>query len=176
MPVDPSTVPCAFSIGPVCLLVRSAPPAPICGCQCGCGSPGWSTAQLLAVVVGQLVTGWGAARWWTPPRPTAPLVVTTGLETTRQLTLPAGARGRRGRSSSARLMADGRSVAAGRRFRAPFDSSEGVWHERLAPRRTSGGHVVLTPDGDAYEELLEDYEDALPSVVAGGIPNRFSGH
>ncbi len=73
-------------------------------------------------------------------------------------------------------MADGLAVAAGRRFWALFDSSEGVWHERLVLRRTAGGHVVLTPDGDVHEELLEDYEDALPSGVAGGIPNRFSGH
>ncbi|CAK0899549.1 unnamed protein product, partial [Prorocentrum cordatum] len=153
MPVDPSTVACAFSIGSFCLLARSAPPAPICGCQCDCGSPGWSTAQLLAVAVGQLVTGWCAARWWTPPRPSSPFVVAAGLEATKQLTL-----------------------LAGRRFWALFDSSEGVWHERLVLRRTAGGHVVLTPDGDVYEELLEDYEDALPSGVAGGIPNRLSGH
>ncbi len=94
MPVDPAAAACAFSIGSLCLLARSAPPAPICGCQCDCGSPGWSTAQLLAVAAGQLVTGWFAARWWAPPRPASPLVVAAGLEGVKQLTLPAGARGR----------------------------------------------------------------------------------
>eukprot|EP00959_Pyramimonas_sp_CCMP1952_P291897 6105080-Pyramimonas_sp.AAC.1 len=72
-------------------------------------------------------------------------------------------------------MADDLAVAAGRRFWALFDASEGVWHERLVLRRTVGGHVVLTPDGDVYEELLEDYEAALPSGVAGGIPSRLYG-
>ena len=96
MSVDPSAVACAFSIGSFCLLARSAPPAPICGCQCDCGTPeasGWSTASLLAVAVGQLVTGWFAARWW-GPRPAAPVLVAAGVEAPRQLTLPAGARGR----------------------------------------------------------------------------------
>ncbi|CAK0874888.1 unnamed protein product [Prorocentrum cordatum] len=162
MPVDPSAVACAFSIGSFCLLARSAPPAPICGCQCDCGSPGWSTAQLLAVAAGQLVTGWFAARWWAPPRPASPLVVAAGLEGIKQLTLPAGARGRL-------------EGGAPPRFWALFDASEGVWHERLVLRRTVGGHVVLTPDGDVYEELLEDYEAALPSGVAGGIPSRLYG-
>ncbi|CAK0855849.1 unnamed protein product, partial [Prorocentrum cordatum] len=162
MPVDPSAVACAFSIGSFCLLARSAPPAPICGCQCDCGSPGWSTAQLLAVAAGQLVTGWFAARWWAPPRPASPLVVAAGLEGVKQLTLPAGARGRL-------------EGGAPPRFWALFDASEGVWHERLVLRRTVGGHVVLTPDGDVYEELLEDYEAALPSGVAGGIPSRLYG-
>ncbi|CAK0806514.1 unnamed protein product, partial [Prorocentrum cordatum] len=148
--------------GSFCLLARSAPPAPICGCQCDCGSPGWSTAQLLAVAAGQLVTGWFAARWWAPPRPASPLVVAAGLEGIKQLTLPAGARGRL-------------EGGAPPRFWALFDASEGVWHERLVLRRTVGGHVVLTPDGDVYEELLEDYEAALPSGVAGGIPSRLYG-
>ncbi len=68
-----------------------------------------------------------------------------------------------------------RSLERGRRFWALFDRDEGVWHERLVLHATAGGHVIVTPDGDVYEELHSDYEDMLESGVSGGIPNRLFG-
>lgn len=54
-----------------------------------------------------------------------------------------------------------------------FDN-EDLWHARRSFHATAGGHIIVTPDGDVYEELLVDCEDIAPAGARCGPPSRIS--